>query len=103
VNWVGIDGYYLKPSWQFAPLFGPTIAAVRALTSDPILIAETGATSAAGQPAKIADLFAGIRQYGLLGFVWFNSTNSAGQDFSITGSAAIAAFRKAASSYSRPS
>ena len=44
VTWVGIDGYYLKPSWQFAPLFGPTIAAVRALTSDPILIAETGAT-----------------------------------------------------------
>jgi hypothetical protein len=27
VNWVGIDGYYLKPNWQFAPLFGPTIAA----------------------------------------------------------------------------
>ena len=26
VNWVGIDGYYLKPSWKFAPLFGPTIA-----------------------------------------------------------------------------
>ena len=26
VNWVGIDGYYLKPSWQFAPLFGPPSA-----------------------------------------------------------------------------
>jgi mannan endo-1,4-beta-mannosidase len=103
VNWVGIDGYYLKPSWQFAPLFGPTIAAVRALTSDPILIAETGATSAAGQPAKISDLFAGIRQYGLLGFVWFNSTNSVGQDFSIRGSAAVSAFREGASAYTRPS
>ena len=32
VNWVGIDGYYLKPSWSFAPLFGPTIGAVRGLT-----------------------------------------------------------------------
>ena len=74
VNWVGIDGYYLKPSWRFAPLFGPTIAAVRKLTLDPILIAETGAVPAAGQPAKIADLFAGIHQYGLLGFVWFDST-----------------------------
>ncbi len=61
VNWVGIDGYYLKPSWQFAPLFGPTIGAVRTLTSDPILVAETGATPAADQPAKIANLFAGIR------------------------------------------
>ena len=33
MTWVGIDGYYLKPSWQFAPLFGPTIGAVRALTT----------------------------------------------------------------------
>jgi hypothetical protein len=23
VTWVGIDRYYLKPSWKFAPLFGP--------------------------------------------------------------------------------
>ena len=102
VTWVGIDGYYLKPSWQFAPLFGPTIGAVRALTGDPILIAETGAVPAAGQPAKIADLFAGIRAYGLLGFVWFDSTNSIGQHFSINSPAAIAAFRKGASSYHRP-
>jgi mannan endo-1,4-beta-mannosidase len=25
VTWVGIDGYYYKPSWEFAPLFGPTL------------------------------------------------------------------------------
>ena len=55
VNWVGIDGYYLKPNWQFAPLFGPTIAKVRAFTGDPILIAETGATPTFGQPAKITE------------------------------------------------
>jgi mannan endo-1,4-beta-mannosidase len=102
VTWVGIDGYYLKPSWEFAPLFGPTIGAVRALTSAPILIAETGATPAAGQPAKISDLFAGIRRYGLLGFVWFNATNSHGVPFGIKGSAAIDAFRKGASTYKRP-
>ena len=40
---------------------------VRALTRDPILIAETAAAPAAGQAAKITDLFPGIRQYGLLG------------------------------------
>jgi mannan endo-1,4-beta-mannosidase len=102
VTWVGIDGYYLKPSWQFAPLFGPTIGAVRTFTDDPILIAETGAVPAAGQPAKIANLFAGIRLYGLLGFVWFDSTNENGEQFSIDSPAAIAAFRKGASSYSRP-
>jgi len=102
VNWVGIDGYYLKPSWKFAPLFGPTITAVRALTGDPILIAETGAVPAAGQPEKIADLFAGIHNYGLLGFVWFDTANSIGQDFGISTPAAIAAFRTGASTYHRP-
>ena len=102
VDWVGIDGYYLKASWKFAPLFGPTITAVRHLTSDPILIAETGAVRAAGQSAKITNLFAGIRQYGLLGFVWFDSTNSVGQQFGINSPAAISAFRKGASTYSRP-
>jgi mannan endo-1,4-beta-mannosidase len=102
VTWVGIDGYYLKPSWQFASLFGPTIARVHALTSDPILIAETGATPAAGQPAKIANVFAGISEYGLLGFVWFDSTNSHDQPFGITSPAAAAAFRKGASTFTRP-
>ena len=102
VNWVGIDGYYLKPSWKFAPLFGPTIADVRELTTAPILIAETGAVPAADQPGKITDLFDGIRQYGLLGFVYFDSTNDIGQQFGIAGSASIAAFHKGASTYHRP-
>jgi hypothetical protein len=102
VNWVGIDGYYLKPSWQFAPLFGPTIAVVKSLTTDPILIAETGAVPAAGQAAKIADLFAGIRLYGLLGFVWYDTTNKMHQPFGIKSSAAFAAFHKGAETYHRP-
>jgi hypothetical protein len=103
VTWVGIDGYYLKPSWKFAPLFGPTIAAIRTLTRDPILIGETSAAPDAGQPAKIADLFAGIRAYGLLGFVWFDSTTSINQDFRISSPAAIAAFRQGAkTTYTRP-
>jgi mannan endo-1,4-beta-mannosidase len=101
VTWVGIDGYYLEPNWQFAPLFGPTIAAVRALTGDPILIAETAVATAADQPAQIADLFAGIRAYGLLGFVWFDASNI--QDFRISSPAAIAAFgRGATTTYLRP-
>jgi mannan endo-1,4-beta-mannosidase len=102
VTWVGIDGYYLKPNWQFAPLFGPTIGAVRALTGKPILVGETGATPGAGQPAKIADLFAGIRAYGLLGFVWFDTTNDIGQKFGISSPAAITAFSEGARTYHRP-
>jgi hypothetical protein len=94
VTWVGIDGYYLKPSWKFAPLFGPTIKAIRSLTLDPILISETAATPAAGQPAKIANLFAGVRAYGLLGFVWFDTDKS--EDWRIEGPGAIAAYRRGA-------
>lgn len=100
VTWVGIDGYYFSPSETFAPLFGPTIAAVRALTGDPILIAETSATPAAGQPAKITDLFAGIRLYGLLGFVWFDVKDN--EDWRLNTRAAIAAFRQGAEMYREP-
>ncbi len=100
VTWVGIDGYYYKRSWSFAPLFGPTIKAVRALTRDPILIAETGAARAAGKPAKIADLFAGIRAYGLLGFVWFDATGV--RDWRIDSPRAAAAFHRGAKTFKRP-
>jgi Glycosyl hydrolase family 26 len=97
VTWVGIDGYYTKPSMTFAPLFGPTIIAVRTLTSDPILIAETAAGSAAGQPANIADLFAGIRSYGLLGFTWYDALGA--QDWRLMNLAAVSAFRQGAEAY----
>jgi mannan endo-1,4-beta-mannosidase len=97
VTWVGIDGYYLEPSAQFADLFGPTVTAVREMTHDPILIAETSVVPAAGQPEKIADLFAGVRKYGLLGLVWFDDVTS--YDYRLTSPAAIAAFRRAAKAY----
>jgi mannan endo-1,4-beta-mannosidase len=99
VTWVGIDGYYLEPSSMFSSLFGPTIAAVRGLTRDPILISETAAPTA-DQPAKIADLFAGIHLYGLLGFVWFDAVHI--RDWRLTEPAAITAFRQAAEFYHRP-
>jgi mannan endo-1,4-beta-mannosidase len=94
VNWVGIDGYFHKSSAKFASVFGPTIIDVRELTRDPILISETGATADVGQPAKITGLFAGIRSYGLLGFVWFDSIAS--RDYQITSPAAVAALRRGA-------
>jgi mannan endo-1,4-beta-mannosidase len=100
VNWVGIDGYYFNPASTFAPLFGPTIAAVRAFTSDPILIGETAA-GGSGQAAKIADLFSGTRLYGLLGFVWFDSDVHS-QDWRVTSPASIAAFRDGAETYHMP-
>jgi mannan endo-1,4-beta-mannosidase len=92
VNWVGIDGYFIRASWKFAALFGPTIKAVRSLTLDPVLISETGASPNAGKPAKIATLFAGIRAYGLLGLVWFDADKH--RDWRLTGTAAVSAFRR---------
>lgn len=95
VTWVGIDGYYYQPSWKFAALFGPTIKAVRALTLAPILISETAAPSAT-QPAKIPDLFAGVRAYGLLGFVWFDANKGPYQDWRMSRPEALAAFHRGA-------
>lgn len=97
VTWVGIDGYYYKPSWQFASLFGPTIKAVRSLTRDPILISETGAAPAAGQATKVFNLFAGTRAYELLGFVWFDARRV--QDWRIDTSAAASVFSAGAKTY----
>ena len=97
VTWVGIDGYYLQRSAMFASLFGPTIAAVRALTHDPILISETAAARSTSQPAKIADLFAGVRLYGLLGFVWFDVVHV--KDWRLRSPGAFAAFRREVGTY----
>jgi len=99
VTWVGADGYYNDPSWKFAAIFGPTIVALRELTRDPVLIAETSATRAAGQSGKIADLFAGIHAYGLLGFVWFNASTS--HDYRMAEPQATAAFGRDAQVYRR--
>jgi mannan endo-1,4-beta-mannosidase len=100
VDWVGLDGYYYDPSWTFASLFGPTIATVREFTHDPILIAETAAAPASVQPAKIADLFAGIRLYGLLGFVWFDVSRT--EHWGLSTPASIAEFRRDAQAYHLP-
>jgi hypothetical protein len=94
VTWVGMDGYYYRPDETFGTLFGPTVTDLRSVTSDPILVTATGATSQAGKVAKIADLFAGVRADHLLGLVWFDANGS--QDWRIDTPATFAAFGKAA-------
>ena len=101
VTWVGLDGYFFQLSQTFRTLFGPTIAAVRALTGDPVLIAETGATPTAGKPAKIASLFAGAHRYGLIGFVWFDADTE--QNWRVSHDPpAIAALRAGVAAYMKP-
>jgi Glycosyl hydrolase family 26 len=101
VTWVGIDGYYYYSSDTFASVFGPTIAAVRAITGKPVLLSETAVGPVTGQPAKIGNLFAGMRLYQTLGLVWFDISQDDGiyhQDWHIENSpAAQAAFRVGAS------
>jgi mannan endo-1,4-beta-mannosidase len=97
VTWVGIDGYYFRPSDTFSRIFGRTIAQVRAFTDKPVLLSETAVGPEVGQPAKVDNLFAGMRQYQTLGLVWFDIAQNDGiyhQDWRIEDSpAAEAAFR----------
>lgn len=103
VTWVGVDGYYYQPGDTFASIFGPTLAAVRTFTRKPILISETAAGQVAGPAQKIPDLFAGVRQSGLLGFVWFDVAQHDGlyhQDWRLEDhKAASAVFRRAVRTY----
>jgi mannan endo-1,4-beta-mannosidase len=93
VNWVGIDGYYRQPHATYAQVFGPTIIAVRKITDAPILIAETGIATTGTEPSQATDLFAGIRAFGDLGFIWFD-TNEPGDSHRLEGDDdAIAVFQ----------
>ncbi len=78
VTWVGIDGYYYRPSDTFASVFGTTIDQVRRITHKPVLLSETAVGPAAGQLVKIQDLFHGIERYKTLGLVWFDKSQHNG-------------------------
>jgi Glycosyl hydrolase family 26 len=101
VTWVGVDGYFYRSSDTFTSVFGTTIRQVRTFTSKPVLLAETAAGPAAGQPAKIESLFAGVRRERALGLVWFDEDQHAGiyhQDWQLDGGTpAAAAFRRGVS------
>jgi hypothetical protein len=99
VDWAGIDGYYFTPKSTFASMFGSTIQVIRHLDDNiPILVSETGAGQVAGQARSIPNLFAGIRRFHLIGFVWFDVDQNDGlyhQDWRLEGdSAALAVFHQ---------
>jgi Glycosyl hydrolase family 26 len=72
VKWVGIDGYYSRPTDTFARVFATTIDQVRAFTGKPILLSETAVGRRDNQFANILDLFEGMTHYKALGLVWFD-------------------------------
>jgi mannan endo-1,4-beta-mannosidase len=107
VTWVGIDGYYYRPSDTFASVFGQTITQVRTFTHDPILLSETAVGPVAGQFVKIQDLFHGMTAYKTLGLVWFDKTQHGGiyhQDWRIEDNPqAVISFRLGVSDELTPS
>jgi hypothetical protein len=97
---VGISGYYYVPGATFDNIFNPVITAVRQITKDPILIAETGVGPEAGQTRGIKDLFRGLRLQHVLGLVWFDKHSYGGiykgENWRLEGNpVALAAFRRA--------
>jgi mannan endo-1,4-beta-mannosidase len=72
VTWVGVDGYYYRPTDTFSSVFGKTIDQVRTFTKAPVLLSETAVGPAADPFPKIQDLFHGVTSYHTLGLVWFD-------------------------------
>ena len=89
VSWVGIDGYYYRPSDTFTSVFGTTIDQVRNFTNKPVLLSETAVGPRAGKLAKINNLFAGMKQVqarsGWCGSTRPRTTGSIHQDWRIEG------------------
>lgn len=98
VTWVGVDGYYSSPSDTFGGVFGSALADVRALTSKPVLLSETGIGQVAGQAAKLPNMLAGVHNDHLLGLVWFDVAQNGSpthQDWRLEGHpAAVTVFRR---------
>ena len=73
VTWVGIEGFYTRPSDTFNSVFVPTVDQVRTLAAKPILLSQTGVARNANPGTNIRNLFDGIARYHLLGLVWLDS------------------------------
>jgi hypothetical protein len=76
VNWVGIDAYFVPAKHAFKNVVGPTLRQVKAVTSDPIILSETGIAPGAGKVPTLRQLFAGVRADHLLGFVYFDGNQT---------------------------
>src|SRR5215472_4167479 len=93
VDWIGIDGY-LGLGQTFKGVFAHQLSNIRGVTNRPVYIAETGVAGGPSQSWQITGLFAALRQYHLMGLVWFDLNRK--QPWRLEGRpAAIDAYRKA--------
>jgi Glycosyl hydrolase family 26 len=73
VDWVGLDGFYYRPTDTFSTVFGPMMRSIKRFApSKPMLLSETAVGPRAGQLAGILNLFGGMAKAGTLGLVWFD-------------------------------
>jgi len=78
VNWIGLDGYLgygpRGSAQTFRQIFGFQLKNVRKIAPrKPVYIAETGVVKGPALGSQVADLFSGVKAYGLMGFVWFDA------------------------------
>ena len=106
VDMLGVNGYFKNPRDNFRILFARTIRDMRKLSSDPILITETGGAPAAGKLRAVRQLVAGVAAYHLAGFFWFDIHQHGDpyhQDWRIeTSLQGLAAYRRAIQRYASP-
>jgi Glycosyl hydrolase family 26 len=76
VNEWGLDCYLAAPGQTFASQCGATIAAIRSLTHDPGILAETGIENWQDRPARAGQLVQAAKSAGLTGLVWFDKGGS---------------------------
>jgi mannan endo-1,4-beta-mannosidase len=100
VDWVGISGYYstvfTSDYRSFDVIFSQTIKDIRAFSSRPLVITETGASDAKGRKAEwIRETFQVLpRHKDIIGVIWFEVNKEL--DWRIVSSPAVAkAFAKA--------
>lgn len=92
VNEVGIDGQLKSSGTTFASVFNPSIAQIRKITSDPIIISEVSVQVGPDAPKLITSLYIGACQEHLVGAVLFDVH----KEWQIDADAqAVAAFRRA--------
>jgi hypothetical protein len=93
VNEVGIDGQLHTAKDSFDSVFGTSIAEVRSITSEPVMISEVAVSQNPARPTQITGLFRGAREDHLAALVLFDVHAEWQID---TYPSALAAFRAAA-------
>lgn len=73
VSEIGIDAYDWTGRQTFTQELAPTIAAVRRLGTEPVIVAETSVIPGPDAASQVTGLLDGIRAEGLVGFVWFDT------------------------------